>query len=135
MVTAVGEISDVKTGPFGSALHERDYVDDGTPIITVEHLGDSRVVHRDLPRVSDGDTLIESTQQLLNKKRQLKQGAVHELLTGSKRLRGFSGEWEATRLGELGATFGGLTGKTKKDFGRGPASYITFMNIMTNVVI
>ena len=32
-------------------------------------------------------------------------------------------------------TFGGLTGKSKDDFGHGYAKYITFMNIMTNVII
>jgi restriction endonuclease S subunit len=56
-VTTVGEISDIKTGPFGSALHERDYVNNGTPIITVEHLGESEVHHTNLPMVSDADKL------------------------------------------------------------------------------
>lgn len=37
-VLKIQDCADVKTGPFGSALHERDYVEDGTPIITVEHL-------------------------------------------------------------------------------------------------
>ncbi len=54
-VKKLGEISNVKTGPFGSALHERDYVEDGTPIITVEHLGEQGVVHENLPMVSDSD--------------------------------------------------------------------------------
>lgn len=45
----------VQTGPFGSQLHANDYVEDGTPIITVEHLGDNRIVHNNLPRVSDED--------------------------------------------------------------------------------
>jgi len=45
----------VKTGPFGSQLHLRDYVPIGTPIITVEHLGENRIIHRELPRVSDED--------------------------------------------------------------------------------
>jgi type I restriction enzyme, S subunit len=85
--------------------------------------------------LSDADALIESLEQLVAKKRQAKQGAVQELLTGKTRLPGFSGEWEEKRLGELGSTFGGLTGKAKRDFGRGTAQYITFMNIMTNVVI
>ena len=31
-------MADIQTGPFGSQLHSSDYVDDGTPIITVEHL-------------------------------------------------------------------------------------------------
>jgi type I restriction enzyme S subunit len=54
-VRKIGEISTVKTGPFGSSLHERDYVDDGTPIITVEHLGERGVQHNNLPMVSDFD--------------------------------------------------------------------------------
>ena len=45
----------VQTGPFGSQLHQEDYVSAGTPIITVEHLGDNRILHKDLPCVSDED--------------------------------------------------------------------------------
>lgn len=85
--------------------------------------------------LSDADTLIESLGQLLAKKRQIKQGAMQELLTGKQRLPGFSGNWETTRLGQIGSTYGGLTGKSKQDFGHGPARFITFMNIMSNVVI
>ena len=47
------------------------------------------------------DALVESLEQLLAKKRQIRKGAMQELLTGKKRLPGFSGEWEATRLGEF----------------------------------
>jgi type I restriction enzyme, S subunit len=54
-VKTLGEIADVKTGPFGSSLHESDYVQDGTPIITVEHLGEFGVEHFNLPRVSEAD--------------------------------------------------------------------------------
>ena len=45
----------IQTGPFGSQLHQRDYVPRGTPIVTVEHLGDNRILHDDVPRVSDSD--------------------------------------------------------------------------------
>jgi type I restriction enzyme S subunit len=51
----VGEVSSVKTGPFGAQLHESDYVDAGTPIITVEHLSESGIRHCNLPLVSDAD--------------------------------------------------------------------------------
>ena len=44
--------------------------------------------------LSDADSLIESLEQLLAKKRQIKQGAMQELLTGKHRLPGFSGKWE-----------------------------------------
>lgn len=49
--------------------------------------------------LSDADALIESLEHLIAKKRNIKQGAMQELLTGKKRLPGFSGEWEAKRLG------------------------------------
>jgi len=51
----LGEIASVQTGPFGSQLHQSDYVITGTPIITVEHLGENRIVHENLPRVNDVD--------------------------------------------------------------------------------
>jgi type I restriction enzyme S subunit len=51
--------------------------------------------------LSDTDALIESLEQLLAKKRQIKQGAMQELLTGHKRLPGFAGDWKVKRLGEL----------------------------------
>ena len=85
--------------------------------------------------LSDMDVLIENTEKLIAKKTDIKQGTMQQLLTGKTRLPGFSGEWEVKRLGELGLTYGGLTGKTKSDFGEGAARYITFMNVMTNVKI
>jgi type I restriction enzyme S subunit len=45
----------VQTGPFGSQLHQKDYVEIGTPIITVEHLGDNRIIHQNLPRITEQD--------------------------------------------------------------------------------
>lgn len=51
--------------------------------------------------LSDADALIESLEQLLTKKHHLKQGAMQELLTGKKRLPGFSGEWEVKALRDV----------------------------------
>jgi len=51
--------------------------------------------------LNDADSLIESLDQLIAKKRQIKQGAMQELLTGKRRLPGFCGEWEVRRIGEL----------------------------------
>jgi type I restriction enzyme S subunit len=50
--------------------------------------------------LSDADAFIESLRQLLAKKRQVKQGAMQELLAGQRRLPGFSGDWEVKRLGD-----------------------------------
>jgi type I restriction enzyme S subunit len=54
-VKKLEEIADVKTGPFGSALHASDYVKSGTPIISVEHLGEHSIMRQNLPLVSDED--------------------------------------------------------------------------------
>ena len=50
----LGEVCGVQTGPFGSQLHASDYRAHGTPIITVEHLGDNRIIHENVPLVSSG---------------------------------------------------------------------------------
>ncbi len=85
--------------------------------------------------LSDMDALLDALDRLTAKKRDLKHAAMQQLLTGQTRLPGFHGEWEVKALGNLGSTFGGLTGKTNADFGEGSGHYITFMNVMTNVVI
>ena len=59
--------------------------------------------------LSDADAFIESLEQLLAKKRHLKQGAMQELLTGKERLPGFSGQWEMKALGDLFNFSGGFT--------------------------
>lgn len=48
-------LADIQTGPFGSQLHKEDYVQIGTPIVTVEHLGKKRFTEQNLPCVSDKD--------------------------------------------------------------------------------
>lgn len=62
--------------------------------------------------LSDADALIDSLEQLIAKKRLIKQGAMQELLTGKRRLPGFSGEWEVKRLGEVAAIRSGGTPST-----------------------
>ena len=80
--------------------------------------------------LSDADGLIESLEQLLAKKRHLKQGAMQELLTGKKRLLGFSGEWEVKRLGELGGFLKG-SGVTKDQAMSGSLACVRYGEIYT----
>lgn len=87
--------------------------------------------------LSDADALIESLEQLLTKRRYLKQGAMQELLTGNKRLPGFEvnpgykqtevgvipEDWQPTTIGDLAVKVGsGITpkgGSSKyKEYGR-----------------
>lgn len=59
--------------------------------------------------LSDADALIESLEQLIAKKRQVKQGTMQDLLTGRRRLPGFSGEWEVRRLGDVASLYQPIT--------------------------
>lgn len=51
--------------------------------------------------ISDVDSLNSSLQKLIEKKKAIKQGAMQELLTGKKRLPGFSEEWSKQQLGDI----------------------------------
>jgi len=51
--------------------------------------------------LSDVDTLLGRLDHLIAKKRDIKQAAIQQLLTGEKRLPGFIGKWHATNFGEL----------------------------------
>lgn len=42
--------------------------------------------------------------------------------------------WEQRKLGEIGNTFTGLSGKTKEDFGHGEAKFVTYMNVFSNPI-
>lgn len=51
--------------------------------------------------LSDIDSLISRLDQLIQKKKNIKQGVMQELLTGKRRLPGFSGEWEEKELNQI----------------------------------
>jgi type I restriction enzyme S subunit len=60
----------------------------------------------------DADALIDSLEHLVTKKRQIKQGAMQELLTGKRRLPGFTANWATKRIGDLLAIRHGRSQKT-----------------------
>lgn len=72
--------------------------------------------------LSDVDALLDGLDRLIAKKRDLKQSAMQQLITGQTRLPGFHGQWQATRLEEL-ATFHkgkGLPKSSLSPFGSEP---------------
>ena len=50
------------------------------------------------------------------------------------RFNGFTEAWEQRKLGDLGHTYGGLSGKSKQDFGHGDARFVTYMNVFSNPI-
>lgn len=83
--------------------------------------------------LSDADALIESLDQLITKKRQIKQGAMQELLTGKRRLPGFSGEWEVKQLGDVVEKFvgGGTPSRTNSGYWGGEIPWVTVKDFAT----
>jgi len=76
--------------------------------------------------LSDVDALLGGLDRLIAKKRDVKQAATRELLTGRTRLPGFRGDWEETTLGQL-ATFlsGGTPSRSNHDYWTGDIPWIS----------
>ena len=77
------------------------------------------------------DEAIEKLSSLIEQKKNLKKGLMQKLLTGKTRLKGFTQPWKEVKLGEIGTTYTGLSGKNKDDFGKG-SYFIPYMNIYQN---
>jgi type I restriction enzyme, S subunit len=76
------------------------------PVLSTSDLRDIEFCCPPLPEqqaiakaLGDVDGLIASLEDLIAKKRDIKQGAMQELLSGHRRLPGFKGEWEKQKLG------------------------------------
>ena len=54
------------------------------------------------------------------------------ILTANKKRN--TSSWEQRKLGEMGQTYTGLSGKTKDDFGHGQARFVTYMNVFSNPI-
>ena len=50
------------------------------------------------------------------------------------RFKGFTEAWEQRKLGDIGKTFTGLSGKTSNDFGHGEAKFLPYLNIFNNPI-
>jgi type I restriction enzyme, S subunit len=104
---------------------------------TVFHLGAEKLKSLPVPlppipeqraiaaALADVDALLASQDKLIAKKRDLKQAAMQQLLTGQTRLPGFSGEWEPATLGDLFEFRNGVNAD-KRAYGRG----IQFINVL-----
>lgn len=83
--------------------------------------------------LSDIDNLISSQQKLIEKKKAIKQGTMQELLTGKKRLPGFSGKWTNTTLGRCFSKIvgGGTPSRAISEFWNGEIPWATVKDFAT----
>lgn len=84
------------------------------------------------------DNLITLHQRKLDLLKETKKGFLQKMFpkNGAKvpeiRFPGFTEDWEQRKLGGIGKTYTGLTGKSKEDFGHGDAKFVTYMNVFQN---
>ena len=86
------------------------------------------------------DSLITLHQRKFEKLTNVKKSMLEKMFpqNGSSypeiRFKGFTDPWEQRKLGEMGQTYTGLSGKTKDDFGHGQARFVTYMNVFSNPI-
>ena len=86
------------------------------------------------------DHLITLHQRKLKHVKMMKKSMLQKMfpkknqLYPEVRFPEFTDAWEQRKLGEMGSTFTGLSGKNKEDFGHGEAKFITYMNVFSNPV-
>lgn len=101
-------LSTVINSDFGKRQVNSLLVGGAQPVINTATVAAFRIPVPPLPEqraiaeaLSDVDGLLGGLDRLIAKKRDLKQAAMQQLLTGQTRLPGFHGEWEVKRLGDV----------------------------------
>lgn len=90
--------------------------------------------------MSNTDNLITLHQSKYDKLVKLKKSLLENMFPKDNekipqwRFNEFCDDWKKCKLGNIGNTFNGLSGKTKKDFGHGDGKFITYMNVFSNPV-
>ena len=84
--------------------------------------------------LSSIDTLIGALNEQIEKKRHIKQGTMQQLLTGKKRLAGFTGEWKEVRLGDVAKLKSGYAFKSTTYSNIGTFKIITIANVQNGVL-
>lgn len=87
------------------------------------------------------DSLIQCTTKKIKSLKQVMAASLQSMFPQEGetkprvRFKGFTDEWKKVEIGKYGDTYSGLSDKSKDDFGKGNAKYITFLNVLTNAQI
>lgn len=86
------------------------------------------------------DTVITLHQRKVESLSNIKKALLEKMFPSNEectpkiRFAGFSEAWEQHKLGNIGTTYTGLSGKSKDDFGHGLGRYVTYMNVFKNPI-
>ena len=105
--------------------------------ITIPNEDEQKCISEFLDRINN---IITLHQRKLDKLQATKKALLQEMFPEEgqdkpkRRFKGFTDAWEQRKLGSIGSTYTGLSGKTKEDFGHGEAQYITYLNVFQNTI-
>ena len=123
------------------SIYFQDFINRLTAGSTIVHLYQKDIVQFMFPvppiaeqraiaeALSDVDGLIAALDKKIAKKRLLKQGAMQQLLTGKKRLPGFTDKWVEKKLGDVGSLHNGYAFKSETYSQVGKYKVITIANV------
>ena len=106
-------------------------------VITIPNEDEQKCISEFLDRINN---IITLHQRKLDKLQATKKALLQEMFPEEgqdkpkRRFKGFTDAWEQCKLGSIGSTYTGLSGKTKEDFGHGEAQYITYLNVFQNTI-
>lgn len=127
--------SQIEWGLEGSTIKRLYNKDLLSAEVTIPGSGEQKEIGRFFAKLDD---LITLHQRKFEKLVQLKKSMLDKMFPkpGERfpeiRFAGFTDPWEQRKLGNCGTTYGGLTGKTKEDFGHGNARFIPYTNVFDN---
>ncbi|GJQ37347.1 MAG: hypothetical protein JETCAE01_33570 [Anaerolineaceae bacterium] len=125
-------LGQVKNVQYGTAQKQFNISDAINFIFPVPPLPEQHAIAVTLSNV---DSLLAVLDALIAKKRLIKQGTMQELLTGDKRLPGFSKEWKIKKLGELGKCLRGVSYKGESDLSSNDTDKTTRLLRSNNVQV
>ena len=110
-------------------------------LVEVEAMVPDKAEQKKISRVfKTVDSLITLHQRKYDKLCVLKKSMLDKMfpkggsLYPEIRFAGFTDPWEQRKLGDCGSAYGGLSGKTKEDFGRGTAKFVPYTNVFDNPI-
>lgn len=123
------EIESLQAGGGRNNLNVNDFVNFRIPLPLIS---EQRKIIEYLKEI---DRYLEFIDRQLSKKKAIKQGAMQELLTGKKRLPGFSGEWENIALGKVSSFYnGGTPSKKREDWWTGNIPWISSSDLSESTI-
>ena len=126
----------VRSTKAGTMMNELVYNDLSKEFVYCPSNNEQQKIGKLLSKVDFAITLHEDKKRQLER---IKSALLQKIFADKSgypavRFEGFSAEWEQRKLGDVGKTYTGLSGKAKEDFGHGEASFVTYMNVYSNPV-